>query len=157
METSKQLQIVFDYPSEILTHITGYYGPAMGMGPNIIKALNFHTTKGKYGPYGDEQGQPFSTKLREGTIVGIHGKKGLFIDSIGVHMLEGKVPPASSSSSHSIIQKGPSITEVDDNPQWSFKLGKHGIMESVLHNHYSTCTHKPQHSVSIHKEAPEKL
>lgn len=104
----------------------------MGMGPNIIKSVTFHTTKGKHGPYGDEQGQSFSTKLRGGVIVGIHGRKGLFIDAIGVHVLEGvTMPVVSSSPSHPIIQEGVSINEVDDNPQWSFKLGKHGLMGEV--------------------------
>ncbi|KAL3505336.1 hypothetical protein ACH5RR_035177 [Cinchona calisaya] len=126
-------KIILNYPSEILTHITGYYGPAMGMGPNIIKSLTFHTTKGKYGPYGDEQGQSFSTKLREGVIVGIHGRKGLFIDAIGVHVLEGNNKPVvSRSPSHSTIQKGVAINEVDDNPKWSFKLGKYGLMEEAV-------------------------
>lgn len=85
------LQIVFDYPSEILSHLTGFYGPAMMMGPNVIKSLSFHTTKHKYGPYGEEQGEFFTTKIKQGpTIVGFHGRKGLFLDAIGVHVLEGK-------------------------------------------------------------------
>lgn len=65
----------------------------MIMGPNIIQSLTFHTTKGKHGPYGEEQGQQFSTKLNEGMIVGFHGRKGLFLDALGVHVLEGKVVP----------------------------------------------------------------
>ncbi|CAI9116823.1 OLC1v1018087C1 [Oldenlandia corymbosa var. corymbosa] len=131
----KLLQIVFDYPSEILTHITGYYGPAMGMGPNIIKSLTFYTTKGKYGPYGDEQGQPFSTKLKEGAIVGFHGRKGLFVDAIGVHLLEGKALPVhvSNSTSNSIILKSlPNNTEVNNKPQWSFRLRKYGLMGEAV-------------------------
>ncbi|PRQ27107.1 putative jacalin-like lectin domain-containing protein [Rosa chinensis] len=56
------IQIIFDYPYEILTHITGTYGPAMGMGPNVIKSLTIHTTKKKHGPYGEEQGTRFSTQ-----------------------------------------------------------------------------------------------
>lgn len=96
------LQIVFDYPSEILTHITGYYGPAMIMGPEVIKSLIFHTTKGKYGPYGEEGGTYFSTNLKERMmIVGFHGRKGLFIDAIGFHVIEGKAVPASIPSSKS--------------------------------------------------------
>ncbi|KAK9743430.1 hypothetical protein RND81_03G238700 [Saponaria officinalis] len=85
-------KIVIDYPFEILTHITGYYGLTM-IGLTIIKSLTFHTTKKKYGPYGEEQGVPFSSKLKEGMIVGFHGKKGLFLDAIGVHVKEGKVTP----------------------------------------------------------------
>lgn len=97
--TSFVLQIVFDYPSEVLTHITGYYGPTMVMGPNVIQSLTFHTTKSYYGPYGEEQGQTFSSNLKEGKIVGFHGRKGLFLDAIGVHVLEGKVLPKIHSPS----------------------------------------------------------
>nr|CAD1841739.1 unnamed protein product [Ananas comosus var. bracteatus] len=84
-------KIVFDFPMEILTYITGYFGTMMYMGPAVIKSLTFHTTKRVYGPYGDEQGTFFSSCLTEGKIVGFHGRKGWFIDSIGVHVLEGKV------------------------------------------------------------------
>ncbi|CAH2062620.1 unnamed protein product, partial [Thlaspi arvense] len=87
----KSERITFDYPCEILTHISGYYGPAMIMGPTVIRSLSFHTTKTKYGPFGEEQGQHFTTNLKEGKIVGFHGRKGLFLDAIGVHVMEGKV------------------------------------------------------------------
>ncbi|KAL5999504.1 hypothetical protein ACLOJK_037789 [Asimina triloba] len=94
-------KIVFDYPYEILTHISGYYGTTLIMGPTAVKSLTFHTTKRKYGPFGDEQGTFFSTNLKEGMIVGFHGRCGWYIDSIGVHVLEGKVsvptPPAPTS------------------------------------------------------------
>ncbi|XP_068649280.1 jacalin-related lectin 3-like [Aristolochia californica] len=93
-------KIMFDYPYEILTHITGYYGTTLFMGPTAVKSLTFHTTKRKYGPYGEEQGTFFSSSKCEGMIVGFHGRKGWYIDSIGVHVLEGKLtlpqppPPA---------------------------------------------------------------
>lgn len=144
------LQIVFDYPSEILTHLTGYHGPPMIMGPNVIKSLTFHTTKGKYGPYGEEQGEFFSTKLKEGSmIVGFHGRKGLFIDAIGVHVLEGKVVLPTTSSSHnkdaviSSISNSKSnppsksnnqtalATKKGDNSEWPFKIGKRGQNDEV--------------------------
>ncbi|PIN21691.1 hypothetical protein CDL12_05607 [Handroanthus impetiginosus] len=147
----KSDKIIFDYPSEILTHITGYHGPTMKMGPVVIKSLTFHTTKGKHGPYGEEQGQFFSTKLREGSvIVGIHGRKGLFVDAIGVHVLEGTILPSSTSpnkdsvvSSISNRQQSPSgppiktsnqtapSTHKVDQSQWPFKAGKRGQSEEV--------------------------
>lgn len=129
----KSDKIVFDFPNEILTHITGTFGAAMMMGPNVIKSLTFHTTKKKHGPYGEEQGTPFTTKLKEGKIVGIHGRKGLFLDALGVHATEGKVnveteiqtPPVTNTPNNctAIIPKEPAgaITEVD-NPHWSNKL-----------------------------------
>lgn len=84
-------KIVFDYPFEILTSITGYHGSVLYMGPTVIKSLTFHTTRRNYGPYGDEQGIFFSSKLAEGMIVGFHGRKGWYLDAIGVHVLEGQV------------------------------------------------------------------
>ncbi|XP_057533694.1 jacalin-related lectin 3 isoform X2 [Amaranthus tricolor] len=88
----KRDKIVFDYPYEILTHITGFCGSTM-ISSTIIKSLTFHTTKGKYGPYGEEHGVPFTSNIKEGMIVGFHGRKGLFLDAIGVHVKEGKVTP----------------------------------------------------------------
>ncbi|CAI0436011.1 unnamed protein product [Linum tenue] len=88
---NKTDKIMFDYPQEILTHITGTYGPLMYMGPNIIKSLTFYTNKGKHGPFGDEQGPSFTSKIDEGRIVGFHGREGFFLDGLGVHVLEGIV------------------------------------------------------------------
>lgn len=112
------LQIIFDFPYEVLTHISGYYGSLMYMGPAVIRSLTFHTTKRSYGPFGDEYGTYFTTKLREGKVVGIHGRSGLFLDSLGVHAIEGKViVPVATSPSMEIISREPSISEID-NPQW---------------------------------------
>lgn len=113
------LQIVFDYPYEVLTHITGYYGTTLVMGPTAVKCIAFHTTKGKYGPFGQEQGMPFSSQKGEGMIVGFHGRKGWYIDGIGVHLLEGKIalpmpppPPTNSNASNPGYQSDTFITEV---------------------------------------------
>uniref|UniRef100_A0ACD5VUT4 Uncharacterized protein n=1 Tax=Avena sativa TaxID=4498 RepID=A0ACD5VUT4_AVESA len=84
-------KIIFDFPSEILTHVTGYFGPTMIMGPTVIKSITFHTTKKSHGPFGDEHGTFFSSCLTDGRIVGFHGRDGWYVDSIGVHVLEGKV------------------------------------------------------------------
>ncbi|XP_043713347.1 jacalin-related lectin 3 [Telopea speciosissima] len=117
-------KIIFDYPYEVLTHISGYFGPAMIMGPNVIKSLTFHTTKKKYGPFGDEQGTFFSSNLKEGMVVGFHGRKGWFIDGIGVHVLEGKLslpqppPPTLSlntSSNSAIIESAGTTTRWPNN------------------------------------------
>ncbi|KAK9113048.1 hypothetical protein Scep_020567 [Stephania cephalantha] len=120
----KSDKIIFDFPFEVLTHITGYYAPLIYMGPNVIKSLTFHTTKKKYGPYGEEQGTPFTSKLKEGMIVGFFGKRGWFIDAIGVHVLEGKVstPTPPTLRTASIDLTGLPISEMDNNPQWSNKL-----------------------------------
>lgn len=82
-------KIVLDYPFEILTHISGFYGSTILRGPTIVKSLTFHTTKRSYGPFGDQQGFSFSSGTN-GNIVGFHGRKGYFVNCIGVHVLEGQ-------------------------------------------------------------------
>ncbi|KAF8112434.1 hypothetical protein N665_0064s0066 [Sinapis alba] len=96
-------KIVFDYPSEVLTHVTGTYGPLIYMGPNVIKSLTFHTNKGKHGPYGEEQGPLFTHKTEEGKIVGFHGREGLFLDSIGVHVMPCKISPFKPSPHNATV------------------------------------------------------
>ncbi|CAK7346306.1 unnamed protein product [Dovyalis caffra] len=82
-------KLAFDYPYEILTHITGYYGSTILREPTVVKSLTFYTNRRTYGPFGDEQGRLFSSGSNNGVIVGFHGRKGWFIDSIGVHVMEG--------------------------------------------------------------------
>nr|POE84503.1 isoform 3 of jacalin-related lectin 3 [Quercus suber] len=103
-------KIRFEYPHEVLTHISGYYGSVILRGPTIIKSITFHTNKKKYGPFGNEQGIPFSSASKDGVIVGFHGRKGWFVDSIGVHVLEGKQSqprPLSEVVSGSVQGPGP--------------------------------------------------
>ncbi|XP_052487057.1 pentatricopeptide repeat-containing protein At1g19720 isoform X2 [Gossypium raimondii] len=128
----KTERIMFDYPSEILTHITGTFAPLMYMGPNVIRSLTFYTNKGKHGPYGDEQGPSFTNKMNEGKIVGFLGREGLFLDAVGVHVMEGKVPPPKPSYSQAIIQSERPIAEIDNSP-WSNKLvlARRGPVEEV--------------------------
>lgn len=114
---------MFEYPKEVLTHITGTHEPLMYMGPSVIRSITFHTNKGRHGPYGEEQGTAFTSREKEGKIVGFHGRNGLFLDAIGIHMIEGKVTP--------LVVPPPSInnnekTEANaaeaENNQWSKKL-----------------------------------
>lgn len=83
-------KVVFDYPYEVLNHITGYYGSTIFRGPTVVKSVTFHTNKRSYGPFGDPQGISFSTGVK-GEIVGFHGRNGYFVHSIGVHILESKL------------------------------------------------------------------
>nr|AFK44060.1 unknown [Lotus japonicus] len=50
-------RIKLEYPHEVLTCISGYYRSiTMDEHPIIIKSLTFYTSRGKYGPFGDEVG-----------------------------------------------------------------------------------------------------
>ncbi|KAK2660603.1 hypothetical protein Ddye_007136 [Dipteronia dyeriana] len=84
-------RVIFDYPSEILTCITGTYG--LVKYTNVIKSITFHTNKGKHGPFGEEKGSSFTSNAKAGeNIVGFHGREGLFLDAIGVHVVDMDIP-----------------------------------------------------------------
>lgn len=132
----RNLQIVFDYPSEVLTHVRGTYGPLMYMGPNVIKSLTFHTNRGKHGPFGEEQGPSFTHKIDEGKVVGFLGREGLFLDSIGVHVVECKISSLKPSSPYNAIvpHNNSGVTQIENSP-WANKLvlaaNGHGRGEEV--------------------------
>lgn len=103
------------------------------MGPAVVRSLTFHTTKRKYGPFGDEQGTYFTTKAKEGKIVGIHGRKGLFLDAFGVHVEEGKVVVPVATHPKEIIPRETNIGEIGS-AHWPNKLllSKAAAAEEVL-------------------------
>ncbi|RWW26949.1 hypothetical protein GW17_00008643, partial [Ensete ventricosum] len=112
--------IAFDLPFEILTHVTGYFGTTMLMGPTAVKSLMFHTTKRGYRPYGDELGTFFSSSLVDGMIIGFHGRSGWYIDSVGVHALKEKVPSACGPANDSKRCNDKALSLLDY-PSWSGK------------------------------------
>ncbi|KAJ8530601.1 hypothetical protein K7X08_023482 [Anisodus acutangulus] len=76
-----------DGENEILIGIEGFYSPVIDNGGlDAIRQIAFYTNKGKYGPYGTEIGTYFSSSAARGKIVGFHGKSGVFLNAIGVHM-----------------------------------------------------------------------
>ncbi|XP_010498396.1 PREDICTED: pentatricopeptide repeat-containing protein At1g19720-like isoform X2 [Camelina sativa] len=129
-------KIVFDYPSEVLTHVTGTYGPLVYLGPNVIKSLTFRTNKGKHGPFGEEHGPTFTHKIDEGKVVGFLGREGLFLDAIGVHVMECKISSLKPSSpQHAIVPfKNSGTAEIENSP-WANKLvlAANGHGEEVEH------------------------
>lgn len=76
-----------EYPHEVLICISGYYGSiARDEMPKVIKSLTFFTSRGKYGPFGEEVGTFFTSTTTEGKVVGFHGRSSLYLDAIGIHM-----------------------------------------------------------------------
>ncbi|XP_072986963.1 protein GOS9-like [Typha latifolia] len=70
---------------EFLTSISGYYGDFASI--NVVRSLTFGTNlSSTYGPYGVEEGTPFSAPLEEGQIVGFFGRSGALLDAIGVYL-----------------------------------------------------------------------
>ncbi|KAL0438542.1 UNVERIFIED_CONTAM: Agglutinin [Sesamum latifolium] len=61
---------------EVLIGVAGYYGRVKGSGGmQVIKSLTFYTNKRLFGPYGDENGNHFtSMACRNGKVVGFRGE-----------------------------------------------------------------------------------
>ncbi|EYU36743.1 hypothetical protein MIMGU_mgv1a007927mg [Erythranthe guttata] len=80
-------RVKLDYPHEVLTCISGYYGPIKKeQGTKVIQSLTFHSSRRKYGPFGEELGTYFASGTTEGKVVGFHGRSSMYLDAIGVHM-----------------------------------------------------------------------
>jgi len=81
------MQVKLEYPHEVLICISGYYGPITSdQQPKVIRSLTFYTSRGKYGPFGEEIGTFFTSTTTEGKVVGLHGRSSCYLDAIGVHM-----------------------------------------------------------------------
>lgn len=94
------LQVKLEYPHEVLICISGYYGSIGGdEGSRVIKSLTFYTSRGKYGPFGEEIGTFFTSTTTEGKVVGLHGRSSYYLNAIGVHMQHwlGSQKPVKSS------------------------------------------------------------
>ena len=77
--------IKLNWPEEYLTKISGtqktLYEKAY-----CIESLFFHTNLNKYGPFGPTNGTPFELCMKDGVIVGFHGRSGVYINAIGVYV-----------------------------------------------------------------------
>ncbi|KAF2324626.1 hypothetical protein GH714_015711 [Hevea brasiliensis] len=79
-------RVKLEFPHEVLIRISGYYGPVSRYERPVVKSLTFYTSRGQYGPFGEEIGTYFTSTTTEGKVVGFHGKCGAYLDAIGVHM-----------------------------------------------------------------------
>ncbi|XP_031401926.1 jacalin-related lectin 4-like [Punica granatum] len=77
--------VTLDYPDEYLTSISGCSNTNLC----IIQSLSIHSNRRKYGPFGDENGNPFSfhdKQIKDGKILGFFGKCGSYVNSIGAYI-----------------------------------------------------------------------
>lgn len=88
----------------------------------MIKSLTFHTNKGKHGPFGEEQGPSFTHKTDDAKVVGFLGREGLFLDAIGVHVMDCKISPLKPSPHNAIVPHNNSGVAVIENSPWANKL-----------------------------------
>lgn len=62
-----------------------------GIGP-VIRSLTFKTNKRTFGPYGFEEGTLFTFSTEGSIIVGLKGRSGWYLDSIGFHLTRVQTP-----------------------------------------------------------------
>ncbi|EXB51027.1 hypothetical protein L484_023729 [Morus notabilis] len=80
--------ITLEFPYEFLVSVSGHTSvlPRLATGKDVIRSLTFKTNKKTYGPYGDEEGTPFSLPIENGLIVGFKGRSGFVLDAIGFYL-----------------------------------------------------------------------
>jgi len=87
---SKGLRATINFASdEHLTAVEGTFGRCRSVPAKVVvTSLTFRTNKGRtYGPYGEENGTPFSIPAANGCIVGFWGRSGWLLDVIGVYIM----------------------------------------------------------------------
>ncbi|XP_060180903.1 inactive protein RESTRICTED TEV MOVEMENT 1-like [Lycium barbarum] len=82
--------VVFDYPSEFLTSLSGSYNDYAY--PPVLQAIKFSTSKGSYGPFGlvkpSSDAKHFNFQIENHRLFGgFHGTKTSYaVESIGIYV-----------------------------------------------------------------------
>ncbi|KAL2234786.1 jacalin-related lectin 19-like [Sesamum indicum] len=84
-------QIKLKFPEEFLTTVTGHCSPVVCGGSPVIRSLTFKSNRRTFGPFGVEEGVPFSFPMEGGQIVGFKGRAGWYLDAIGFHIARAKI------------------------------------------------------------------
>lgn len=71
--------------SEFLKEVSRTFGPYEGS--TVIRSINFITNKQTYGPFGRQEGTPFSVPAQNNSsVVGFFGRSGKYINAVGVYV-----------------------------------------------------------------------
>ncbi|XP_043705202.1 jacalin-related lectin 19, partial [Telopea speciosissima] len=74
------------YPEEHIIAVSGHYCPVVYGGTPVIRSLAFKTNQRTFGPYGVEEGTPFTFSMKDDLILGFMGRSGWYLDSIGFRL-----------------------------------------------------------------------
>jgi len=77
--------------------VSGHYYPVVRGGTPVIRSLTFKSNQRTFGPYGVEEGTPFTFSIDGGQVVGFKGRGDWYLDSIAFTL--------SSAPSKSLLQK----------------------------------------------------
>ncbi|XWS12037.1 hypothetical protein CRYUN_Cryun37aG0056100 [Craigia yunnanensis] len=79
-------------PEEFLISVSGHYCPVVHGTSPVIRSLTFKSNQRTFGPYGVEEGTPFTFSMEGGRIAGFNGRSGWFLDSIGFRLSRVQSP-----------------------------------------------------------------
>ncbi|KAF8019853.1 hypothetical protein BT93_G0518 [Corymbia citriodora subsp. variegata] len=106
-------EVKLDYPDEFITSISGFFSTT------VISSLTIRTNKRIWGPIGEEEQNYFSLPLEAGKVIGLFGRSGNYLESIGaqLELYSNKLYPFKSvglfgSSSGSCLDDGNKHTNV---------------------------------------------
>ncbi|PON75634.1 Jacalin-like lectin domain containing protein [Trema orientale] len=80
------MEITLQFPEEYLVSVSGHYSPVVYGGSPVLRSLTFKSNKRTFGPYGAEEGTPFTFPMDGGLIVGFRGRSGWYLDAIGFRL-----------------------------------------------------------------------
>ncbi|KAG8377792.1 hypothetical protein BUALT_Bualt08G0070500 [Buddleja alternifolia] len=139
---TRNASVDIDFPSDFLTGISGTYGLHGGF--VIVKSLRFYTKLNEYGPFGSESGTPFSIRRKGCRIIGIHGRHGGYIDSVGGYLMPQcsfSVPVPLTEHSQNNLMKNTFVLLRDPGP-WGGEDGRvfdDGVFRKVKEIHVHLC------------------
>lgn len=87
---NRSAEIKLQYPEEFLTSVSGHYCPVVHGGSPVIRSLTLKSNRRTFGPFGVEEGTPFSFSVNEDQIIGFKGRSGWYLDSIGLRLSRPK-------------------------------------------------------------------
>lgn len=112
---NKTAEIKLQFPDEFLVSVSGYYCPVVRGGSPVIRSLSLKSNRRTFGPYGIEEGTPFTFSIDGGYVVGFKGRSDWYLDALaftlsntrskslfqkvqrGLYMLSSTAPKSSSS------------------------------------------------------------
>ncbi|KAK9282054.1 hypothetical protein L1049_004966 [Liquidambar formosana] len=86
-------EIKLQYPEEFVVSVSGHYCPVVHGGTPVIRSLTFKSNQRTFGPFGVEEGTPFSFPMEGGVIVGFNGRSGWYLDAIGFRLSRVQTTP----------------------------------------------------------------
>ncbi|KAK7325138.1 hypothetical protein VNO77_29240 [Canavalia gladiata] len=79
---SKTAEIKLECPDEFLISVSGHYCPVFRGGTPVIRSLTFKSNRRTFGPYGVQEGTPFTFSIEGGCVVGFKGRSDWHLDAI---------------------------------------------------------------------------